>query len=91
MAWSKTFHTFADDLVRAGGDRRRRQDVLREIGKLYTAGMGGIQDLVLQDEHGVKPEQDTFGVILHLIFVQMQNELGSGWMNRPGESGDFLV
>jgi hypothetical protein len=66
LRWSARIAAFQCRLL--SGDREDVQSAVREILSLYTAGMGGFQDLVLQDRSGVLPEQQAFGELQSRLF-----------------------
>lgn len=72
---SRSLTGLAADLDRAGDDRAERRPVLRIILTMYQQGMGGFQDFVLQDQNGVRPEQDAFDRLRHRLFAEARNEL----------------
>jgi len=72
--YSKGISSIYDALWDAQGDRAREQAVIREILSLY-GGMGSFQDLVLQDAHGVRPEQDEFDRLRHRLFEEARAAL----------------
>lgn len=50
------------------------QDALRDALKLF-GGMGSFQDLVLQNEKGVTPDQPELSKLRHELFVALRAEL----------------
>lgn len=55
-------------------DNEERQDVVHGVLSLY-GGIGSFQDLVLQDERGVRPEQQSLDRLRGLIFQAARDEL----------------
>lgn len=62
--------------ARASGasDDEARQEVVRDVLALY-GGMGSFQDLVLQDERGVRPEQPALDRLRAQLFEVARDEL----------------
>jgi hypothetical protein len=57
-AWATRLQGILDRLLE-GGSATSQQAAIREILVLYQQGMGGLQDVVLQNTSGVLPEQGT--------------------------------
>ncbi|MFC0534158.1 hypothetical protein [Phytohabitans kaempferiae] len=72
---SQSLGKLAADLDRAGDDPAERRLVLRLILTMYQQGMGGFQDLVLQDDKGVRPEHDEFSRLRSRLFERALSEL----------------
>lgn len=64
-------------LASGASDMRESQDVARRVLSLYT-GMGSFQDLVLQDESGVRPEQNRLDRLRRRLFEVARKVLTSG-------------
>lgn len=74
--WAQRLMTIAGVMAAARGDRDRRQTAIRRILELYRSGMGGFQDLVLQDCHGIREEQQEFGRLRSRLFEEARARLG---------------
>ena len=70
---ASTFRRLSAQLKEAT-DSEGRRDVARSIVAMY-GGMGSFQDLVLQNAHGVLPEQADFDSLRRAIFVEARREL----------------
>lgn len=55
-------------------DTTKYQEAVRETLRLYS-GMGSFQDLVLQNEKGVLPEQGDLAKLRHDLFMVLRAEL----------------
>ncbi|WP_319463207.1 hypothetical protein [Micromonospora sp. RTP1Z1] len=73
--WSRGLATFGQRLMEAGTDRDARQRVVRDALGLYRQGMGGFQDIVLQRDGSVLPEQRQLGRLRSLLFEELQGQL----------------
>ncbi|MDO3701885.1 hypothetical protein Q3W71_09345 [Micromonospora sp. C28SCA-DRY-2] len=73
--WSSALARFGRRLVEAGADRDGRQRVVRDILGLYRQGMGGFQDIVLQRDGAVLPEQRQLDRLRSMLFEELQGQL----------------
>lgn len=72
---SHTFETLAVNLRSAPIGSAERSHELLVIRSLYSMGMGGLMDVVLQDERGVLPSHDEFSRLRHELFELVTAEL----------------
>ena len=71
--WKKVFSGFLDRLDE-GGTALDRQSVIRQMLRLY-GGMGSFNDLVLQDSHGVLPENNELDRLRHELHERLIQDL----------------
>ncbi|MEV1331666.1 hypothetical protein AB0J20_19075 [Micromonospora costi] len=74
-AWSGTVAKFGQRLIEAGADRDARLRVVRDVLGLYRQGMGGFQDVVLQRDGSVLPEQRQLDRLRSLLFEESTRQL----------------
>jgi hypothetical protein len=67
-AWRTTLQNLLLEAEAAQGDDGRYQHLLRRILGLYTTGMGGFVDVVLQANGHVLPEQNEFEMVRRRLF-----------------------
>jgi hypothetical protein len=63
--------------VREANGAEERRAIAGRVLQLY-GGMGSFNDLVLQDAHGVRPEQDEFGRLRSLLFEAARDSIIGG-------------
>ncbi|MDH6462901.1 hypothetical protein M2302_003086 [Micromonospora sp. A200] len=73
--WSRSAARFVQRLEEAGTDRDLRQGVIRDILGLYRQGMGGFQDIVLQRDGAVLPEQRQLDRLRSMLFEESKRQL----------------
>ncbi|SCG62204.1 DUF6966 domain-containing protein [Micromonospora inositola] len=73
--WSSSVAGLGRRLDEAGTDRHVRQRVVRDILGLYRHGMGGFQDVVLQRDGAVLPEQQQLDRLRSALFEESRRQL----------------
>jgi hypothetical protein len=71
--WADSCERLAADAADAA-TAGERSDVARAVLRLYQSGMGGFQDVVLQD-HGVSPDQGRLDSLRSELFEQAREQL----------------
>jgi hypothetical protein len=72
--WARRLQGILNRLL-ADESAASEQAAIREILALYQQGMGGFQDVVLQNSSGVLPEQRDLDALRHRLFEDAREQL----------------